>query len=144
MYVKVITLSFSSRLQDFDTEVLERFVADKQVTQVEHHFFLYDQKPFLTLIVHYEAKPLTNAPESSKPTLSPSSSFNPRALLSNEEWPLFETLRQWRRTCSQKEGIPHYSVIKNQVLVDLIRQRPTSLAELGKPARPPSLSELCL
>lgn len=120
-----MTLSFSSRLGDFDTSALESYLADKEVIRIEHHFFEVGQKPFLTLLIHCEtALKKGDVAANSKPEV------DPKSLLSDEEWPLYETLRQWRNEVAKEEGIPNYTIFKNAVLVDLVKKRPSSLAQL--------------
>ncbi|MGK5095044.1 hypothetical protein WDW89_23920 [Deltaproteobacteria bacterium TL4] len=36
MQIKIVTLSFSTKLQDFDSQALDSFIADKELSQVEH------------------------------------------------------------------------------------------------------------
>ena len=120
-----MTLSFSSRLADFDTAALDLFLADKEVLNIEHHFFEVGQKPFLTLLIHYEATVKTGGA-----AMNSKSDVDPKSLLSDEEWPLYETLRQWRNERAKEDGIPSYTIFKNAVLVDLVKKRPSTLTQL--------------
>lgn len=127
MRIKILTLSFSSKLQDFDTKALDYFVADKEIHGIENHFFSHNQQPYLTLIIHYYAPSL---PKTTGDSPKNSSENDPRKQLSEEQWPLYETLRQWRNERSKSDGVPNYQVFKNQVLVDLVKKRPDSINQL--------------
>ncbi|MCP4751202.1 MAG: hypothetical protein GY866_09930 [Proteobacteria bacterium] len=129
MRIKIMTLSFSSRLGDFDTTALESFLADKEISKIDHHFFEHHQKPFLTVVLQYEPAVKLRSVEPGK-NAGAKSEADPKNLLTEAEWPLFETLRQWRNERAKQDGIPHYSVFKNQVLVDLVKKRPSTLAQL--------------
>ncbi|MGK5093578.1 HRDC domain-containing protein, partial [Deltaproteobacteria bacterium TL4] len=129
MRVKIMTLEFSYRLRDFDTTVLDRFLVDKKLSKLEQHFFMLDQKPYLTVILEYENGQEVHVGTASSVTTQ-AGSFNPRTQLTEEEWPLFESLREWRRERSKQEGLPHYSILKNQTLIDLIKQRPANVSQL--------------
>ena len=120
-----MTLSFSSKLQDFDTKVLDQFLADKELHQTNEHFFFHNGQPYLTLVIYYSSTLKTG----SDPTAS-SPENDPQKQLSEEQWPLYETLRQWRNERGKRDGVPNYQVFKNQVLVDLVKQRPHSISQL--------------
>jgi superfamily II DNA helicase RecQ len=48
-------------------------------------------------------------------------------LLSENDWPLFKVLREWRGELSKKEGIPPYIICTNIKLAKLAVMRPSSL-----------------
>ncbi|MGK5092737.1 HRDC domain-containing protein [Deltaproteobacteria bacterium TL4] len=129
MKIKILTLEFSRLLKGFDCLPLEQFAADKTIRQVESSFFTEDQRHYLTLVIQYDGLP-ESRPQEPRKQFSPRSYPDPKQSLTSEELPLFETLREWRKAQSEREGIPHYIVLKNQQLVDLVKQRPTTLAQL--------------
>ena len=46
--------------------------------------------------------------------------------------PVNETLSQWRRQRSSRDGVPAYVVASNELLADLEQARPTTLVALGR------------
>jgi ATP-dependent DNA helicase RecQ len=52
--------------------------------------------------------------------------------LREEDWPLFNALRDWRSGVARAEGVPPYIVVPNEVLASIARERPTSLNALGQ------------
>ena len=125
-----MTLSFSPRLRDFDTTPLDSFLADKDICHLKDHFFTHNGEPFLTLIIQYNVVGKQTKFHYSSDQEAKSTRVDPKELLSDEQWPLFETLRQWRRERGKQEGIPLYLVFKNQELIELIQKRPASMAQL--------------
>ena len=51
--------------------------------------------------------------------------------MAEADWPLFNTLRDWRGERCKAEGIPPYVICNNQQLAEVVKARPTTLAALG-------------
>jgi len=52
--------------------------------------------------------------------------------LDDDQQTQFEQLRQWRLQTAVDEGVPPYVVLTNRQLVEIVKQRPSSRAALGK------------
>ena len=50
--------------------------------------------------------------------------------MTENDWPLFEVLREWRGESSKKEGVPPYIIFTNIQLAKIAVTRPTSLNAL--------------
>ena len=133
MNVRVFTLSFSSVLGGFDDGAVREFVKDKEVLAVRDHFFLKDESPHLVLVVTY------NMPRPEQEISTRKSQVKEggrdreawRKTLEEADWPLFNTLRDWRNGQAKEEGIPPYVICTNQQLAEIAHRRPLSLNKLA-------------
>lgn len=133
MLVRVFTLSFSSVLGGFDDDEVREFVKDKEVLAVRDHFFLKDESPHLVLVVTYNL--LRPEQEMSARTPEVKSKARDREAwrktLEEADWPLFNTLRDWRNGQAKEEGIPPYVICTNQQLAEIAHRRPPTLNKLA-------------
>lgn len=53
-----------------------------------------------------------------------------KEMLTDNDWPLFNVLREWRTDMSKKEGIPPYVICNNIQLAGITVKRPASLNAL--------------
>jgi len=130
LQVKVFTLQFSDRLGGFNDEPVQEFARDKDVVEVRDHFFERDGVPYLTLMIIYRAGA---AAEPSQPQ-APSKGKGKedwRAQLSDQEWPLFNALREWRSERAKSEAVPPYVIATNRQFVEIVKKRPDTLSHLG-------------
>ena len=131
MLARVLTLRFDERLGGFDDEPLRAFVKDRQVCAIRDHFFVKDSTPYLAVVVTYRVAP--------PPEMHTASEAEPkqksaswRDLLDPEDYPLFNTLRDWRMERSKEDGVPPYIICTNKELAALVKARPQRLAHLGE------------
>ena len=102
--LRIFTLKFQSALGAFDDAELQAFIKDKEVVSIRDHFFTKDDMPYLTVLVTYQlAGPPTDVPavESAAAT---SRNEKWREILEEGDWPLFNTLREWRNRLANEEG----------------------------------------
>ncbi|MCB1806412.1 MAG: HRDC domain-containing protein [Candidatus Competibacteraceae bacterium] len=131
MQVRIFTLRFNPATDRFEDEDVNAFLADKDVASIHDHFFLYDDIPYLTLVVCYRASALpAPPPQQAKPEQKRDESW--RETLSEADWPLFNTLRTWRSDQAKQEGIPPYVIANNRQLAQIVSARPQTLAALGQ------------
>jgi superfamily II DNA helicase RecQ len=55
-----------------------------------------------------------------------------KEVLKPDEFAVFARLREWRKAVSQREAVPVYTVFTNEQLADLVRDRVTTKAALGR------------
>jgi len=103
---------------------------DKEVISIHDHFFIKDDTPYLAVVACYRAASLPPAATSEKPARTRDESW--RDLLTEADWPLFNTLRGWRSEQAKKEGIPPYVISNNRQLAEVVKARPETLAGLGQ------------
>ncbi len=123
-------LHFASVLGAFDDEDVRNFLSDKEVLSVRDHFFVKDETPFLAAVITYNL--LRPEPEVSNDQHAGKNRQKEReawrAVLEEEDWPLFNTLRDWRNGQAKEEGIPPYVIATNRQLADIAHLRPQQFA----------------
>jgi superfamily II DNA helicase RecQ len=125
MLVRIFTLKFHTATEQFDDETLQEFIKDKEVLSIREHFFMNRETPYLVLVVTYlPGADISARFEKTKETW--------RESLTNEQIPVFDALRDWRAERAKQDGVPLYIILKNQQLAQIVLDRPTSLAGLGK------------
>jgi ATP-dependent DNA helicase RecQ len=131
MLVRVFTLKFSPLLSGFDDGEVRDFLKDKEVLAIRDHFFVKDETPYLAVLVTYNLL----APEAEVPQAMPKPEEARREAwreaLQEEDWPLFNTLRDWRNQQAREEGVPPYVICTNRQLAHIAHTRPSSLTKLG-------------
>ncbi len=129
MLARVITLRFDPLIGGFDDAPLRDFLKDKEVHAIREHFFIAHEAPYIAIVVTYQlrqpAVPMRSATERG------SNDTSWRNLLSDENLPLFNALRDWRLERSQQEGVPPYIIGTNRQLAQIVSARPRSLSQLG-------------
>jgi len=129
MRVRLFTLRFNPATESFDDTAVTQFLADKEVCSIRDHFFIKDDTPYLTLVVCYRPSALPPPPEAQREGRQRDESW--RETLPKEDWPLFNTLRDWRSERAKADGIPPYVICNNRQLAEVVRARPDTLTALG-------------
>jgi superfamily II DNA helicase RecQ len=134
MQVRVFTLGFDPVSERFDDTAVRDFLADKVAEGISDHFFLHDGRPYLTLVVRYRrVAPAASAQTSAKSSGSAAARDAAwRDLLSQEDWPLFNRLREWRGERAKAEGIPPYVICNNRQLAEIVQRKPGNLSALAE------------
>ncbi len=129
MHVRVFTLKFNPVLDRFDDTELQTFMRDKYVLSVNDYFFMKDGMPYLTLVVQFHPEPVElNVQDPKKHARDESW----RDLLTETDWPLFNTLRGWRKERANQDGVPLYIICTNRLLAQIVHERPQSRDAIGK------------
>lgn len=139
MQLRVFTLGFDPVTQRFDDTPVRDFLADKVVDTISDHFFQHDGRPYLALVVRYRPAS-AQAPDAQRTVDQPSRPAGKgakrdeswRDTLESADWPVFNRLREWRAERSKAEGIPPYVICNNRQLAEVVRRRPTALAQLAE------------
>ena len=129
MLVRIFTLKFDSVLGAFDDEALRDFIKDKEILSIRDHFFTRDESPYLTLVVTYN--PLRPEAEEKTGADRKEDREKWRTILEEADWPLFNTLRDWRNNLAREEGMPPYVICTNRQLAQIAHRRPESLNKLS-------------
>jgi len=120
MKIKIITIPFEREIEDFDSEIIENFLLNKEVKDIKSHFFTKD-KPYWTFVIQYESITPKNSNKSVKER---------RINLNKEDMKLFEGLRSWRNELADQEGFPPYVISSNNQLKEIAQKKPNSKAKL--------------
>jgi len=143
MRIKLLTFRYSATLGGFDDNALVDFARDKEVIAFREHFYVVNEVPHLSCIVHYQdaivpraaleaareipARPPSNPQHFQRRDGRP----DPCAGLNDSERALFNHLREWRSKQSRDDGVPPYLVLTDKQVVALVRRRPESPTALG-------------
>ncbi|MDQ6978570.1 MAG: HRDC domain-containing protein [Mariprofundaceae bacterium] len=96
---------------------------------MREHFFIRNETPYLAVVVIYE--PVQEALKATKEGgRQRQKDESWRALLNDEDMPLFDSLRSWRSERCKKEGIPPYVICNNRELAMIVAARPQNLTGL--------------
>lgn len=125
MLVRIFTLKFHTATEHFDDKELQDFIKDKDVLSVREYFFIKHETPYLVVVLTYLPGTSECAPSRKKKEAW-------RELLSDDQLPLFNTLRDWRAERAKQDGVPPYVICTNQQFADMVVARPDSLASLLK------------
>ena len=159
MLYRVFDLGYSKLKSGIDDEPLQRLLHGHEVVSRQERFYLHDGLPHLVVSVLYRLATLpgSQAPgrrESSRqgtqqsgpregqalsdgaPARAPSprrgkeKNEDWRALLREEDMPVFESLRAWRTQRARADAVPPYVIVTNAQLARIVSERPTSLTAL--------------
>jgi len=125
--LKVITLKFEDRLEGFDDSLLSPAVSDKEIIAWKCEFFERKNRPYWSIILEYH--PLDGS-EVHGASRSKTDHSGYKSILSEDDWPLFEKLREWRKEKSNEEGVPPFIIFSNAQLAKIAATCPTSLNSL--------------
>ena len=110
--LRIFTLKFQSTLGTFDDAELQAFIKDKEVVSIRDHFFTKDDMPYLVLLVTYQlAGPPTDVPAAESAAATPRNE-KWREILEEGDWPLFNTLREWRNRLANEEGVMYHQCVQ--------------------------------
>ena len=130
--LRIFTLKFQSTLGAFDDAELQAFIKDKEVLSIRDHFFTKDDMPYLVVLVTYQLAVLpTDVPAVESTSAASPRNEKWREILAEGDWPLFNTLREWRNRLAHEEGVPPYVIATNRQLAHIAHQRPPTLEQLG-------------
>ena len=125
---KIITITFDSARETFNSDVLNEFIADKEVTYFQSEFFCCNNKYYWTILLEYDYlegyTPIGNRHACSLPKKET------LPQLTDEEFALFKTLKGWRREKAKEEGLPPYIIFNDSHLIEMIKNKPSSLEGL--------------
>ena len=159
MLYRVFDLSYSKLKSGIDDEPLQRLLHGHEVVSRQERFYFHDGLPHLVVSVLYRLATLpgSQAPgrrESSRQDTqqnrpregqalsdgAPARVLSPRrgkeknedwrALLCEEDMPLFESLRAWRTQRARADAVPPYVIVTNAQLARIVSDRPGSLTAL--------------
>lgn len=112
-------------------EALNRSLRGGRITSVRREFVAAGENSFWAFCVDR-----VEAPGQAGARGSGGSSTRERVdykeVLPPEEFAVFSRLRELRKTLAEKEAVPAYSVFTNEQLAQIVREKPGSLAALGK------------
>lgn len=150
MRIKLLTFRYSATLGGFDDTALVDFTRDKEVIAFREHFYLVNEVPHLSCVVHYQDAVVPQAaleharqvapreyPSPAAERAAPSAFRrrdgrpDPCAGLDEAGRALFNHFREWRSKQAHHDGVPPYLVLTDKQVLELLRRRPDSSTALG-------------
>jgi superfamily II DNA helicase RecQ len=107
---------------------MSNFLADKEILRWESHFFERKSEYFWTVLVEYRPMAISQMEPVRKTEKGRDKSY--KELLTENDWPLFNVLRERRAERCKEEGIPPYVICTNLQLAKITATRPSSLNAL--------------
>lgn len=127
--LKIVTLPFNERMEEFEQGKLERVLGNVQIVKYQAELVKIEGKYYWTAFVEYEKAEKIDKNNFSQ---TKDSNRNHEEYLSEEEAELYKILKEWRVGEAQILGYPPYIVASNQLLVDIIKVNPTNVEELSQ------------
>lgn len=126
--LKVLTIKFENNLESFNDSILSDFLSGKEIIRWESRFFDHKNEHYWSVILEYKSVlPPGEIITGKKGSLR---SEKYKELLTENDWPLFNRLREWRAERVKKDGVPPYIVFNNIQLAKITVTRPSSLNAL--------------
>lgn len=142
---KIVTMRFDPRREVFDDEGVRRWLATRRLIRAVPHFFVHHGEPYWTVYLEASTGELPvqfhNAPvpvaadlvsgETLEKPKSKDESTNKRLkALKGVHKERYERIRQWRKETAVKEGVPHYIILTNRQILEVVEAAPRTLAGL--------------
>jgi superfamily II DNA helicase RecQ len=126
--LKIFTIKFENRLESFNDNIVLDFLADKEIIRWESIFFQSKNNHYWSIIVEYIPSTPLAASSTERKDLKKNEKY--KEILTENDWPIFKRLREWRAEKCKKEGVPPYILFTNLQLAKIAATRPTSLNAL--------------
>lgn len=128
MLTKIFTLRFNELTDSFDDTPLREFIKNKEILSLRDHFFMRHEVPYLAVVVNYnlhaEREPQTEGKKERDESW--------KELLSPEDVPIYNALRDWRNETSRRQGVPPYIICTNRQLAEIVQKRVGNKNQLGQ------------
>ena len=126
--LKIFTLKYEEKSESFNDSIMSNFLADKEILRWESNFFERKNEYFWTVLVEYRQSFSALSEPTSRTGKIKDESY--KEMLTDNDWPLFKMLREWRSELSKEEGVPPYVICNNMQLARITVLRPASLNAL--------------
>lgn len=126
MQPRIVTLRYDDNLAGFPEEPLRQATAGREVLSVREHFYIHGGLPHLTLVLELGGTGVDDAKRIQR------TGHGPDALegVPPDRRKLYFDLKQWRNERATRDGIPPFVVLRNELLAEICRRAPHSLAAL--------------
>ncbi|MDQ1350420.1 MAG: hypothetical protein QG657_722 [Acidobacteriota bacterium] len=124
--LKVFTIKFENSLESFNDSGLADFLADKELIRWTGRYFEHKNEHYWTVIAEYSP---ASSGVAALTTYKSGAKRDERykELLTENDWPLFNRLREWRAEKGRKDGVPPYIIFTNFQLARIAVTQPVSL-----------------
>lgn len=112
---------------------LNRFLASHRVVGVEKHLVsAAGAGPAWVFCVEYLQGAAPEGRAGAGGLSQPGMKVDYRAILSPEDFGVFSKLREVRKALAERDGVPPYAVFTNEQLAQVVKEKVTTKAGLGK------------
>lgn len=125
MIPRIITLRFDDNLAGFPEEPLRAAISGREVLAVREHFFVHGGVPHLVLALE-----LGGGAEDARRSQRPEGAPDALTGVPPERRKLYFDLKRWRNERAQRDGVPPFVILRNELLAEICRRAPHSLAAL--------------
>lgn len=135
--LKIVTLPFDEKMEEFEQEKLERVLRDVQIVKYQAELMKIEEKYYWTAFVECEkADKFDKNSEKDNFTQDvkefKEANKNYMEYLTEDEMELYKILKEWRAGEAQLLGYPPYIIASNQLLSDIVKTNPKSIEELSQ------------
>ena len=135
--LKIVTLPFDDKMEEFEQEKLEKVLKDVQIVKYQAELVKIEGKYYWTAFVEYEKADKFNK-NSGKDNFSQDikefkdANLNYIEYLTEDEMELYKILKEWRAGEAQLLGYPPYIIASNQLLANIAKTNPKNMEELSQ------------
>ena len=128
MQIRILTLRYTDGLQGFPDQAVREAAAGREILEVRDHFFVHGNVPHIALVLSLSDQPAGARPVFKK--AGPAAGAAPSADLPEARQKFYRDLRDWRNERAKKDGVPSYVIMRNNLLAEICRRLPQSIANL--------------
>jgi len=135
--LKIVTLPFDEKMEEFEQEKLERVLGNVQIVKYQAELVKMEGKYYWMAFVECEkADKFDKNSEKDNFTQDvkefKEANKNYMEYLTEDEMELYKILKEWRAGEAQLLGYPPYIIASNQLLSDIVKTNPKSIEELSQ------------
>ena len=135
--LKIVTLPFDEKMEEFEQEKLERVLGDVQMVKYQAELVKIEGKYYWTVFVECEKIEKVNKNSEKDNFTQDVKEFketnkNYMEYLTEDEMELYKILKEWRAGEAQLLGYPPYIIASNQLLANIAKTNPKNMEELSQ------------
>ena len=135
--LKIVTLPFNERTEEFEQGKLERILGNVQIVKYQAELVKIEGKYYWTAFVECEKADKFNKNSEKDNFTQDVKEFkdaNPNYMeyLTEDEMELYKILKEWRAGEAQLLGYPPYIIASNQLLANIAKTNPKNIEELSQ------------
>ena len=135
--LKIVTLPFDAKMEEFEQEKLEKVLKDVQIVKYQAELVKIEGKYYWTAFVECEKLEKINKNSEKNNFTQDGREFkdankNYMEYLTEDEMELYKILKEWRAGEAQLLGYPPYIIASNQLLANIAKTNPKSIEELSQ------------
>ena len=135
--LKIVTLPFDEKMEEFEQEKLEKVLKDVQIVKYQAELVKIEGKYYWTAFVECEKLEKINKNSEKNNFTENGKEFkdankNYMEYLTEDEMELYKILKEWRAGEAQLLGYPPYIIASNQLLANIAKTNPKNMEELSQ------------